>query len=426
MNILIAGAGLGGLAAALKLHRLGLRVSVIDAVQELRPLGVGINLLPHGAAVLYELGLGDRLAETGIQTKAVEYRTQYGQLILRDPRGLHAGSPWPQYSIHRGHLHRILLDATLAELPKGSVVTGHRVEGFDHLPRGGVAVRLRRSDNSLIELESDILIGADGIHSAVCRQLHPDQSSLAFSGTMMWRGAVERDPFLGGETMIIAGHHDSKVVIYPISVEAQQRGRSLVNLTAEIHIGKQASYPREDWNRPARVEEFISTFQDWKFDFLDVPAMFLATKDLFVYPMVDRDPLPFWGEGGVTLLGDAAHPMYPIGANGASQAFLDVDALSVAFVETGLRDGPAALRLYEERRLPAAARVVASNRSKGPEAVLQLARERIKGPNDDVRLLVSQEEIDAITTNYQRVAGFDAATLMGRKAAQGETGQGAT
>jgi 2-polyprenyl-6-methoxyphenol hydroxylase-like FAD-dependent oxidoreductase len=426
MNILIAGAGLGGLAAGLKLHRLGLRVSVIDAVQELRPLGVGINLLPHGAAVLYELGLGDRLAETGIQTRAVEYRTQYGQLILRDPRGLHAGSPWPQYSIHRGDLHRILLDAALAELPKGSVVTGHRVEGFDHLPRGGVAVRLRRSDNSVIELESDILIGADGIHSAVCRQLHPDQSSLAFSGTMMWRGAVERDPFLDGETMIIAGHHDSKVVIYPISAEAQKRGRSLVNLTAEIHIGKQASYPREDWNRPAKVEEFIATFQDWKFDFLNVPAMFLATKDLFVYPMVDRDKLPFWGEGGVTLLGDAAHPMYPIGANGASQAFLDVDALSRAFVETGLRDGPAALRLYEERRLLAAARVVASNRSKGPEAVLQLARERIKGPNDDLRLLVSQEEIDAITNDYQKVAGFDAATLMGRKAAQDETDQGGT
>jgi 2-polyprenyl-6-methoxyphenol hydroxylase-like FAD-dependent oxidoreductase len=238
---------------------------------------------------------------------------------------------------------------------------------------------------------------------------------------MMWRGAVERDPFLDGETMIVAGHHDSKVVIYPISTEAQKRGRSLVNMTAEIHIGKQASYPREDWNRPAKVEEFISTFQDWKFDFLDVPATFLATKDLFVYPMVDRDPLPYWGKGGVTLLGDAAHPMYPIGANGASQAFLDVDALGAAFAETGLRDGAAALRLYEERRLPAAARVVASNRSKGPEAVLQLARERITGPHDDVRALVSQAEIDAITTGYQKVAGFDAATLMGRQADKGGT-----
>jgi 2-polyprenyl-6-methoxyphenol hydroxylase-like FAD-dependent oxidoreductase len=421
MNVLIAGAGLGGLAAALKLHRLGLRVTVIDAVKQLRPLGVGINLLPHGAAVLYELGLGERLAETGIQTRAVEYRTQWGQLILRDPRGLHAGSPWPQYSIHRGELHRILLDAVLAELPTGSVMTGHRVEGFDHTAKGGVDVRVRRADDSLVRMETDILIGADGIHSAVCRQLHPGQSSLAFSGTMMWRGAVERDPFLDGETMIIAGHHDSKVVIYPISTEARKRGRSLVNLTAEIHIGKQASYPREDWNRPAKVEEFISAFQDWKFDFLDVPGTFLATKDLFVYPMVDRDPLPYWGKGGVTLLGDAAHPMYPIGANGASQAFLDVDALSAAFAETGLRDGPAALRLYEERRLPAAARVVASNRSKGPEAVLQLARERIKGPHDDVRALVSQAEIDAITTGYQKVAGFDAATLMGRQADKGGT-----
>jgi 2-polyprenyl-6-methoxyphenol hydroxylase-like FAD-dependent oxidoreductase len=419
MKVVIAGAGLGGLAAALKLHRLGLEVTVLEAVRTLQPLGVGINLLPHGAAVLYELGLGDRLAATGIQTRAVEYRTQWGQLILRDPRGLHAGSPWPQYSIHRGHLHKILLDAALERLPAGGVVTGHRVEGFEQTARGGVTVRARRADDdAVVSVETDILIGADGIHSPVCRQLHPDRSSLAFSGTMMWRGAIEREPYLDGETMVVAGHHDSKVVIYPISEEARRRGRSLVNMTAEIHIGKQASYPREDWNRPAKVEEFIHAFRDWQFDFMDVGATFLATRDFLVYPMVDRDPLPHWGQGRVTLLGDAAHPMYPIGANGASQAFLDVDALCSALIEVGRRDPVEALRLYEDKRLPATAAVVASNRSKGPEAVLQLARERIKGPQDDVRALISQAEIEAITVGYQKVAGFDAATLKGRKEAE--------
>jgi 5-methylphenazine-1-carboxylate 1-monooxygenase len=413
MNVLIAGAGLGGLVTALKLHRLGLRVTVVDAARELLPLGVGINMLPHGAGILYELGLEEGLARTGIQTRAVEYRTQFGQLILRDPRGLHAGSPWPQYSIHRGQLHKLLLDAALAELPAGSLITGHRIEGFEQ--KGStVVVRLRRADDSVVELEADVLIGSDGVHSEVCKQLHTDPPPLVFSGTMMWRGAIEREPYLDGETMVIAGHHDSKMVIYPISEEARQRGRSLVNMTAEINIGRDTPYPREDWNRSASVGEFIHAFEDWKFDFMDIPATLRATRNILVYPMVDRDPLPFWSKGRVTLLGDAAHPMYPIGANGASQAFLDADALGNAFVETGCKDPVEALQIYEGRRLQAAANVVKANRSKGPEAVLQLARERVKGPTDDVGALISPEELAAITTGYQKVAGFDAGTLKQR------------
>lgn len=416
MDILIAGAGIGGLTAAIKLHRLGLRVKVVDAARELRPLGVGINLLPHGAGILCELGLGDGLQATGIQTRAVEYRTQYGQLILRDPRGRHAGSPWPQYSIHRGHLHKLLLDAARAELPHGHLLTDRRVDRFEQSTGGRVTVSMRSVDGGRSELSADALVGADGIHSAVCRQMHPD-AALSFSGTMMWRAAVESEPFLDGETMIVAGHHDRKTVIYPISREAFDRGRSLVNLTAEIHIGQDAAYLPEDWNRSAALEEFIGEFESFKFDFIDVPALFRQSRNIFVYPMVDRDPLPCWSVGAVTLLGDAAHPMYPIGANGASQAILDADALAGAFEDAGCVDAQRALRLYEERRLPAAARVVASNRTKGPEAVLQLARERVKGPDDDVGALISREEIDAITVGYQKVAGFDSATLASRASA---------
>jgi 2-polyprenyl-6-methoxyphenol hydroxylase-like FAD-dependent oxidoreductase len=416
VEIVVAGAGIGGLTAALKLHRLGLPVTVVDAARELRPLGVGINLLPHGAGILYELGLGDGLEATGIQTRAVEYRTEFGQLILSDPRGRNAGSPWPQYSIHRGYLHKLLLDAVIAELPPGRVITDRRVEGFEQTEKEGVRVRLRSSDGSRSEILTGVLIGADGIHSAICRQLHPHAAGLAFSGTMMWRTAVEAEPFLGGETMVIAGHHDRKAVIYPISREAFERGRSLINLTMELHIGKEAHYLPEDWNRSASIDEFIDRFESFRFDFIDLPALLRQSRSVFVYPMVDRDPLPHWSVGTVTLLGDAAHPMYPIGANGASQAILDADALGKAFEEAGAADPMGALRLYEERRLPATAKVVASNRGKGPEAVLQLARERIKGPDDDVSALISREEIDAITVGYQKVAGFDSATLAGRAA----------
>jgi 5-methylphenazine-1-carboxylate 1-monooxygenase len=213
---------------------------------------------------------------------------------------------------------------------------------------------------------------------------------------------------------VIAGHHDSKAVIYPISMEAARRGRALVNWVAEINVGRETHYQPGDWNRPGKYEEFIAPFEDWQFDFLDIPALFRATEQIFVYPMVDRDPLPFWTKGRVTLLGDAAHPMYPFGANGASQAILDADALGAAFAETGAKEIPDTLALYESQRLPATARVVASNRAKGPEAVLQLARERIRSPLDDVTALIAKEEIDAITRSYQETAGFDAATLARR------------
>ncbi len=415
MDALIAGAGLGGLVTALKLNRMGMKVRVVDAARQLLPLGVGINLLPHGAAVLYELGLGEKLEATGIQTRAIEYRTQFGQLIYSDPRGRNAGSPWPQFSIHRGHLHKVLLDAALEELPEGSIVTGHRALGFTQL-NGRVRLNTQRADGAAVEFEGDFLIGADGVHSALCRQLHPDVSPLKFSGTMIWRGAIEREPFLDGQTMVIAGHHDSKVVIYPISEQARRQGKSLINMTAELNIGAGATYPKEDWNREAGVSEFIAAFESWKFDFLDIPETFRQTKNIFVYPMVDRDPLPLWSKGNVTLLGDAAHPMYPIGANGASQAFLDVDALTRAIEEAGKHNITEAFQMYESNRLPATAAVIASNRAKGPEAVLQLARERVKSADDDVNALITREEIDAITQGYQKVAGFDLGTLQGRAA----------
>jgi 5-methylphenazine-1-carboxylate 1-monooxygenase len=414
MRVLIVGAGIGGLTTALILHRCGMDVTVVEAASEISELGTGINLLPHGAGILHDLGLGPKLAEAGLETRAIEYRTQYGQLILRDPRGRHAGSPWPQYSIHRGKLQAVILERVVKTLPPDNILVGHRFERFEQSARQVTATLLRRSDGQYVEFNADLLIGADGIHSNVCRQLHRDVAPLKFSGTMMWRGVVEAEPFLDAETMVIAGHHDTKTVVYPIAKRPAGQGRVLTNWVAEIDVGIHTSYQREDWSRTASLDEFVSAFESFKFDFLDVPALLRATKRIFVYPMVDRDALPYWSDRRVTLLGDAAHPMYPIGANGASQAILDAAVLGQAFTELGMTDVEAVVALYESRRLPVTAQVVLSNRAKGPEAVLELARQRIRGPEDDVHALISQQEIEAITKNYQKVAGFDRATLSDR------------
>src|SRR3984885_6209539 len=223
MRVLIVGAGIGGLTTALILHRGGIDVTIVEAASEISEIGTGINLLPHGAGVLHELGLGPQLAAVALQTRAIEYRTQYGQLILRDPRGLHAGSPWPQYSIHRGKLQAVLLEKVRATLPPSAILVAHRFEQFENAADGVTAVLRRRADNLPVTIKADLLIGADGIHSTVCRQIHPDAAPLVFSGTMMWRGVVEAEPFLDGETMIIAGHHDTKTVVYPIEAP---KGRS--------------------------------------------------------------------------------------------------------------------------------------------------------------------------------------------------------
>jgi 5-methylphenazine-1-carboxylate 1-monooxygenase len=415
MEVLLAGAGIGGLTAALTLHRTGVSATVVEAAREIRPLGVGINVLPHGVAVLSELGLEDRLAATAIPTRAIEYRTQFGQLILSDARGRHAGFPWPQYSIHRGHLQMLLLDAARERLGPDRILTGHALEDFSQDDTGVTARLRRRSDDASVTIRAEALVGADGLNSRVCALLHADAPRPRFSGVMMWRGAVERDPFLDRETMVIAGYHDRKAVVYPISREAADRGRSLVNWVAEIRVGEEEQFDRADWNRPGKVDEFVAHFEDWRFDFLDVPALFRATDKIFLYPMVDRDPLPAWRSGRVTLLGDAAHPMYPIGANGASQAILDADALAAALAADG--NVQAALTEYERQRRPMTSQIVLSNRAKGPERVLQLAHERIRSASDSVAEFIRQDELDAITMEYRKLAGFDMEGLRRRASA---------
>ncbi|MEQ8347898.1 MAG: FAD-dependent monooxygenase [Sneathiellaceae bacterium] len=404
MKAIVAGAGIGGLTAALALHRIGWQVQVCEAVAELRPLGVGINLLPHGSAVLHDLGLGLRLARLGIRTRAVEYRTRFGHLIAADPRGVEAGFAQPQYSIHRGALQFMLAEAAMERLGPQAIRTGLRLTGFDADGAGVTARFAAAGGGADTSLQGDILVGADGFHSAVRAQLYPDEGAAHYEGVMMWRGAHEQAPFGDGRTMVIAGNHDVKFVCYPISEEARRRDRALLNWVAELrHDAPRPLHPG-DWTRRG-ARDFIARFTGFGIDFLDIVALMEATEEIFEFPMIDRDPLARWSFGRVTLLGDAAHPMYPIGANGASQAILDAAALAQALAERP-GDPAAALAAYQDARLAPANGVVLANRQSGPEKVLDIADARLTGPQDRIEDLISPAEVEAVASGYRAVAGF--------------------
>jgi 2-polyprenyl-6-methoxyphenol hydroxylase-like FAD-dependent oxidoreductase len=406
VKAIIAGAGLGGLTAALQLHRAGFEVEVYEQVTELRPLGVGINLLPHGAGELIRLGLGDGLARIGIETHEVQYRTRFGQLIFADPSGLAAGAPYPHYSVHRGELQFLLLDA-LRERAGDVVRTGMEFARIVSNDTGGVVAEFHDRANGMapVTVTGDFLIGADGIHSAVRHGFYPDQPPIHSEGVLMRRGATEMEPFLDGRTMVIAGNHDSKLVIYPISGAAARQGRALVNWVAELRYAAPGAEEVADWGRSSANRDFARAFDGFRLDFIDLDAMFGGTDRIYEYPMVDREPVDRWTFGRVTLLGDAAHPMYPIGANGASQAIIDAGALTSSLADTD--DITAGLQEYEKRRLAKTTAIVLGNRGSGPEKVLDLADARVTGPEDSIEQLIGEEELRRTISDYKKLAGFD-------------------
>jgi 2-polyprenyl-6-methoxyphenol hydroxylase-like FAD-dependent oxidoreductase len=403
MRAVVIGGGIGGLTAALSLHQLGIQVRVYEAAARITALGVGINLLPHSVRVLDGLGLLPALRATAIETAALSYYNKLGQLIWTEPRGLAAGYPWPQFSIHRGELQMILLAAAQERLGADAVVTGHALESFE--ARGErVACRLAdRERGVVLDDEADLLIGADGIHSTVRRRFYPDEGPASFSGRYLWRATTPSAPFLGGRTMIMAGYQDQKFVAYPISKAALDAGRSLTNWIAELAVPGVVP-PRSDWNKRVAATVFRERFANWKFGWLDVPALIDGAESIFEFPMVDRDPLPVWSRGRVTLLGDAAHPMFPIGSNGASQAILDARALADALAEE--RDVPAALARYEAQRRPATAAIVHSNRRHGPEIVLDMAEERAPQGFARVEDVFAPGELEGVAASYKQIAGF--------------------
>jgi 5-methylphenazine-1-carboxylate 1-monooxygenase len=420
--VMVVGGGIGGLTAALALHARGFRVRVFETARSVRPLGVGINLLPHSVRVLTDLGLGDALRAAAIETAELVYVNKLGQRIWGEPRGLAAGYPVPQFSIHRGELQLLLLRAARRTLGASAVITGSRLESFE--PRAtGVRCTFadRRRNETAVEIDGAALIGADGIHSTVRRQLYPDEGPPHFAGRMLWRAATESEPFLGGRTMVMAGHANQKFVCYPISRADFERGRSLTNWIAELRV-EHDSPPRQDWSREVDRAIFAPAFERWRFDWLDVPGLIAGAERVFEYPMTDRDPLPRWSFGAVTLLGDAAHPMYPIGSNGASQAILDAEALAERLASGGAIDE--ALAGYEADRREATGAIVLANRENGPEQVMQLAEERAPGGFERITDVIPRTELEEIAARYKRTAGFSPEQVR-RAGLGGSAGTGA-
>ncbi|WP_428490035.1 flavin-dependent oxidoreductase [Rhodopila sp.] len=403
MRIIIAGGGIGGLTLALMLHQRGLDCQVNEAAAELRPMGVGINALPHSIRELAALGLLPRLDRIAIRTRQLTYSNHLGQQIWSEPRGLFAGHDVPQFSVHRGRLHAMLWQAATERLGSDALCSGRRLVGYTQ-HGDGVVARFQQPDGSRQDVTGDALIGADGIHSALRASLHPDDPPVRWNGTQMWRGAVEWPAFDGGDSMVIAGDAVAKLVLYPIA-PGNTADTRLINwvIYAKVADASQPPPRREDWSRLGDYRSFRHLAERLHLPFIDVGRMIRQTGEIFEYPMCDRDPLPWWTQARVSLLGDAAHPMYPVGSNGASQAILDARCLADLF---GRLQVPEALAAYQADRLPATASVVQSNRTGGPERVIDLIATRAPLGFARIEDVATETELVGIVKGYAQLAGF--------------------
>jgi len=409
-DIIIVGAGIGGLTLGLELHAAGIPCRIFESAREIRPVGVGINLLPHATKELAALGLEADLAKVAIATEDATFFNRFGQLIYREPLGRAAGYEHPQFSIHRGDLQMVLLDAFVARAGGDRFNTNRHCTAVEQ-DEGGVSVHFSDGPGGAISstIRGRVVIGCDGINSAVRKQFNPGEGEPRYSGVNMWRGVTRWKPMLSGASMVRAGWlSHGKMVIYPIR-PAGADGLQLINWVAEIET---PIYRKRDWNRPGAIEDFIGAFAGWHFDWLDVPAFIRAADSVLEFPMVDQDPLPRWSFGRVTLLGDGAHPMVPRGSNGAGQAILDARALAAALLEN--EHPVAALAAYEKQRLEATTRIVLTNRSNPPDAILREVFQRTNdqpfGAIDDV---ISREELVALSEGYKRIAGYSRDALRG-------------
>lgn len=401
MKIAIVGGGIAGLAFALGLHRHGLRPTVYDAAPEFREVGVGITLLPHACRELATLGALERLEPLGIENLESVFFNRYGQFIYRELRGRHAGHAFPELGIHRARLHATLLALARERLGPEAVRIGMRCRGYSQTA-SAITLEFIRADGVTESVQADIAVACDGVNSAVRAQMHP-ADKLCFAGINTWRGVSVFDPILTGRSYLRIGTiATGKMVIYPIVGKYDDQGRQLVNWVAEI---QRDDAPMNDWNTKADLADFMPVFEDWRFDWLDVPALIRASIQMLQYPMVDRDPLPFWRDGRITLMGDAAHPMYPRGSNGSAQSLIDARTLSEALAAAS--DPLKALDDYEAVRREATGRVVTTNRSQPPDFIIMKADELSGGkPFNNIDDLISQEALRQIAARYEQVAGF--------------------
>ena len=398
MHVAIIGGGICGLSLALNLRQRGIAARIYERAPEIKPLGVGITLLPHAMREFTALGIGDELLAAGIENRESAFFNRFGQLIYKEARGKFAGYQYPEVGIHRGKLHLILYEAAKAKLGGDAILLDHDCVGAEQ-DDTGVTIRFSNRDS----VRADVAVACDGVNSALRKQFYP-ADKLAFAGINTWRGVTRRKPILDGRTYMRVGSIlTGKMVIYPIVDDIDAEGRQLINWMAEI---KGDSPDQNDWNKPGKLSDFMSIYESWRFDWLDVAQMIRDADQILEYPMVDKDPIDTWTFGRITLAGDAAHPMYPRGSNGAAQAAIDARTLA-DLLSTGHEDPRDALKAYEAARAGPAAKVVRTNREFPPDFI-NIKVEELVGdkPFDDLNKYISQDELRGLSENYKRIAGF--------------------
>ena len=409
-RVVIAGGGIGGLATALTLHQIGVPCVVFEAVRDMRPLGVGINLQPNAVRELYDLGINEEdLDRVGLPAKEWALVGLNGNDIYSEPRGRLAGYNWPQYAVHRGLFHMLLHDRVVERIGQQAVRLSSRVTGYRKNSDGSVSVRVERADGSTSEEHGTLLVGADGIHSAVRAQMHPAQPPIHWGGAVMWRGTTWGKPIRSGASFVGLGTHRHRMVFYPISHPDPKTGLSMINWIAEVTMDNSEGWKQSGWFRQVATSDFVHHFDNWVWDWLDVPALIRGADSAFENPMIDRDPVSTWRDGPVVLLGDAAHAMYPTGSNGGSQAIVDARILGVMMVEHGVT--PEALAAYDDKLCGPISELILRNRGAGPFGLLNLVDERCNGTFDNIDDVIPPKERTEFMAKYKAAAGFAIETL---------------
>jgi 2-polyprenyl-6-methoxyphenol hydroxylase-like FAD-dependent oxidoreductase len=408
MTVIVAGGGIAGMTMALTCHELGLPVIVHESVSQLEPLGVGINLQPNAVRELYDLGLETQLNAIGVPAKEWALVGRNGNDVWAEPRGLDAGYLWPQFSVHRGRLQILLYEEVLSRLGAGAVITGSRLMSYESQD-DKVQASFRSASGQVTTIEGSVLIGADGLHSAVRRQMCPTEGPPVWGGPVMWRGTSEAVPIRTGGSFVLVGKLDQRFVCYPISRPDPATGLATINWIAELTYDTSQDWGDSDWNREVSIDKFLGEFEDWAFDWLDIPELIRSASNVYEYPMVDRDPIESWVDGRCVLIGDAAHVMYPVGSNGASQAIVDARVLGAEMQRLGV--GIAALKSFEDAMLRDLNELVLRNRGAGPIGILGLVEERCGGVFDDIEDVIPRAEIEDYMARYKAAAGFAIETL---------------
>ena len=406
MTVLIAGAGIGGLTLALMLKARGIATTVYEQAPEVREVGVGINTLPHAIKELAALDLLPALDAIAVRTKELHYINRQGQQVWSELRGTDAGFEFPQFSVHRGRLQKVLYDAVLANFGPDSVRTGLRLAGFFQ-DEGGVTAHFTDSKYGLSTetVRGELLIAADGIHSIARSHFYPKEGPPSWQGVMLWRGAADWPRYLSGRSMYIGGGMGAKLALYPIA-NGETPETMLTNWAIAVRVadGAVSPPPKDSWSRLGRMDDVVPYSRRFKVPGVDVEGLVRSTRQCWEYPMCDRDPLARWSFGRVTLLGDAAHPMYPVGSNGAAQAILDARSLadSLRKAEHPMQ----ALAEYEADRLPKTAELVRSNRTGGPERVIDEVEKLAPAGFDTIDRILSHADREAIVKGYAGKAGY--------------------